>query len=180
MVSSEDRRCLICHLGEEQQNLELLPCKQCNHPGIENKKYVHVSCMQTVINMQNADPVIQILDPDGVNGEGIPTCPYCQTKNLRLVHKIDWMPSIRNVIHHLPGIIWPLCLFYVLYIVSTMDIPPNLTLISPMNYRLAYLLFYLMIMQLYSLVTAKVAYAVVYAYNYFKIKWKYVLDLPGM
>ena len=120
-----DKKCVICMLTDDE--LYLLPCKQCNHEMIEIKKYIHKTCFEKYNN-----PNTQVYEYNQL----IPTekCPFCQANSdyLDTYEQILWIPTLKVIFEDSMPILNIIISFYLTY---TLYIPNEIKWIDHFLYR---------------------------------------------
>lgn len=123
LIEEEVNKCIICMDTElENKKLYYLPCKQCNHMAIVNKKYVHQNCLETFWNQPDPGNFIAISDK---------ICPYCQSTNLDSSQVLDIKSSILNFLGSPLSIHCLKC-----FLIASIVIPKKtLKYIDPITYK---------------------------------------------
>lgn len=97
--------CLLCQSNNTEQ-LVLLPCRQCNHEGIENQKLIHKSCLREYLHergyLYDHDDLMGCYLNDFnllenyilLNSCRMPQCPYCNTNNIDVKVSVSWLATL--------------------------------------------------------------------------------------
>ena len=127
-----ETNCIICHQNNDQ--MILLPCKQCNHEHIENRKYVHIECLEKTLIIDNRISTV---------------CPYCNYGSLgvKYTDKIDWNVTIGWWVNRNISVGFGVALIWLAIILGVSDVKPpeDLVIISSTTYKALHMLLYVML-----------------------------------